>query len=79
MADNKFLWRATVLGIAKPIYIVAQNIQSAQAEAASDPQVAPEHVVHLALIDLWDPVHNRTHVSWPEPPPPPHPEEPPQP
>ncbi|TEU08460.1 MAG: hypothetical protein E3J25_11950 [Anaerolineales bacterium] len=75
----KFLWRATVHHIARPIYLVAQNIQSASAQVTAHPEVAPEALIHLQRIDPWDDQQNMTVVHWPEPPPPPEPDEEPEP
>lgn len=72
----KFLWRAHVAGIAKPIYLVAQNMQSAHAAASNNPQVEPEDVLNIQRIDEWHDQHNRTKVMWPLPPQPADPEEP---
>jgi len=77
MPDNKYLWRASVRGVSTPIYLVAQNMQSAQAQASNNPQVDPGDVKSLLRLDLWDDTQNRTVVRWPEPAPPPPPEEPP--
>lgn len=68
MADNKYLWRATVRGVSKPIYLVAQNFQSAQAQLSAPPTVAAHHVQRLSRIDLWDSENNMTQVQWPEAP-----------
>ncbi len=73
----KYLWRAQVARIAGPIYLVAQNMQSAQAAASNHPQVAPADVLHMQRVAQWDDQNNMTLVYWPEPPPPPDPEEPP--
>ena len=70
----KFLWRAIVAGIAKPIYLVAQNIQSAHAKLVHDPTVAPDDTQRILRIDAWDDQANMTVVVWPEPPPPPQPD-----
>lgn len=67
----KFLWRATVLRLTSPIYIVAQNVQSAAAMATGHPLVDPTHLLHINRIDEWDDQANMTVVRWPEPPPPP--------
>ena len=75
----KYLWRANVAGIARPIYLVSQNMQSAAALASSHPQVEPEDVLNLQRIDEWDDQHNMTVVIWPERPPEPEPDEPPPP
>lgn len=74
MAENKYLWRASVRRVPGPIYLVAQNMQSAAAQATNHPQVAPEDIAHLQRIDAWDESQNMTIVDWPEPPPEPDPE-----
>ena len=70
----KFLWRANVAGIAKPIYLVSQNMQSAQALVAAHPEVEPEDVLNLQRIEQWDDQANMTVVIWPQPPPEPIPD-----
>lgn len=75
----KYLWRAIVAGIAKPIYLVAQNMPSAHAQASSHPLIQPADVLHMQRVDLWDPDQSMTDVAWPQPPPPPQEEEPPTP
>lgn len=78
MADNKYLWRAKVAGIANPIYLIAQNMPSAYAAVSSHPQVQPEDVSMMHRVDPWDEAQNMTVVNWPEPPPDPDlPNEPP--
>jgi len=76
MPENKFLWRAIVARIAKPIYLVAQNMPSAHAHASNHPEVEPEDVLHMQRVDSWDDQQNMTVVLWPQPPPPPEPEQP---
>lgn len=75
----KFLWRAAVRRISRPIYLVAQNVQSAHAQVVNHPEVAPEDLHHLQRVDPWDEAQNMTVVDWPEPPPqpPPQPDPPP--
>jgi len=73
MPEAKYLWRATVRRIPRPIYLVAQNLQSAQAQVAAHPQVTPTDVSMIQRIDPWDDAHNMTVVHWPQPPPPPEP------
>lgn len=75
----KFLWRANVAGIAKPIYLVAQNMQSATAQASKNDQVQVQDVFNMQRIAEWNEQENRTKVIWPEPPPPPEPEPEPSP
>lgn len=75
----QFLWRANVAGIARPIYLVAQNMQSAHAAASNNPQVELHDVLNIQRVDQWDNQHDRTVVHWPEPPPPPQPEPEPHP
>lgn len=70
MPEAKYLWRASVQGIPKPIYLVAQNMQSAQAQVATHPLVDPTDVDLMQRIDPWDDQQNMTVVVWPEPPPP---------
>ncbi len=69
----KYLWRAAVRRISRPIYLVAQNLQSAQAQVAAHPEVDPADVSMMQRIDPWDDAQNMTVVAWPEPPPPPEP------
>ncbi len=75
----KYLWRATVAGIAKPLYLVAQNMPSAGSAISSHPEVQPQDLLHLQRIAQWDDQTNMTVVIWPEPPPPPPLEDPPPP
>jgi len=70
----KYLWRAAVRGISRPIYLVAQNIASATANCHSHPQVDPADVIMMQRIDPWDTILKMTVVHWPEPPPEPEPE-----
>jgi len=79
MPENKYLWRAAVRHISRPIYLVAQNIQSAAAQASAHPEVDNLDVTLLQCIDPWDDQANMTVVHWPEPPPPPVPPAPPPP
>lgn len=67
----KYLWRAAVRGISRPIYLIAQNMASAHAQASRNPQVDPADVTLMQRIDPWDEQQNMTVVTWPEPPPPP--------
>ena len=73
MPEPKYLWRAAVRHIPRPIYLVAQNLQSAQARIAAHPHVDPADVSMMQRIDPWDDQQNMTVVHWPEPPPPPDP------
>jgi len=79
MPEPKCLWRAAVRRIPRPIYLVAQNLQSAQAQIAAHPQVDPADITMIQRIDPWNDQQNMTVVIWPEPPAPPHeePEPPP--
>ena len=70
----KYLWRASIRRVSRPLYLVAQNVASAQAHATNHPQVAPEDLKTLMRIDEWDDAQNMTVVIWPEPPPEPDPE-----
>lgn len=71
MPEPKYLWRLQVHGIARPIYLIAQNVQSASALATSHPQVDPYDLLQVRRVDNWDETQNMTVVHWPEPPPPP--------
>jgi len=75
----KYLWRAAVRHVSRPIYIVAQNMQSAHAQASAHPLIDPADVTLMQRIDPWDEAQNMTVVHWPEPPPPPSEGEPQEP
>jgi len=68
MPGPKYLWRAAVRRIPRPIYLIAQNLQSAQAQVAAHPHVAPADVSMMQRIDPWDEAQNMTVVLWPEAP-----------
>jgi len=74
MPEPKYLWRVSVRRVPRPVYLVAQNIQSAAAQASAHPQVDNLDVTLLQCIDPWDDQQNMTIVPWPEPPPEPEPE-----
>lgn len=67
MPDNKYLWRASVRGVPRPVYLVAQNVQSASAQLAAPPGVDATDLLSLLRIDAWDEAQNITTVPWPEP------------
>lgn len=74
MPEPKYLWRIQVHGIAKPIYLIAQNAASAAAQATNHPQVDTFDLLHIRRVDSWDDAQNMTVVTWPAPPPEPQPE-----
>lgn len=75
MPENKYLWRATVRGVGKPIYLIAQNIQSAHAKLVHDPTVAAHDTHRLLRIAPWDDQQDMTVVAWPAPEPEPEPDQ----
>jgi len=70
---DTFLWRISLRGVSRPVYLVAPDIQTAARDATAHPLVAASDFLSALRLDAWDHLAAITRAPWPTPAPEPQP------
>jgi len=65
MPDDKYLWRATLRQVSRPLYVVARDMATAQAVVSKGARLTPQDVTCMERLCVWDDQDQMTSGWWP--------------